>query len=118
MQQNRQDGLKSVDYNVQAYSCTFQGNNASAVRLCKQGSADFEVYQKTRNNDNDIMGAIVMGPNSLRYKYKLKVDSSRENNVAFKLACKEVKQQIYQDMIQLNNLSALADNRAAAGMSS
>ena len=64
------------------------------------------------------MGAIVMGPNSLRYKYKLKVDSSRENNFAFKQACKEVKQQIYQDMIQLNNLSALADNKAAAGMSS
>ena len=61
------------------------------------------------------MGTIVMGPNSLRYKYKLKVDSSRENNVAFKLACKEVKQQIYQDMIQLNNLSSLADNRAAPG---
>ena len=84
MQQNRRDGLKSVDYNVQAYSCTFQGNNASAVCLCKQGSADFEVYQKTRNNENDIMGAIVMGPNALRYKYKVKVDPSRENSLAFK----------------------------------
>lgn len=34
VQQNRKDGIKSVDYAVQSLGCTIQGNHAAAVRLC------------------------------------------------------------------------------------
>jgi len=57
VQQNRQDGIKSVDYIVQALGCTIQGNMSSAIRLYQlDKGAECQIYLKARNNDTDLIG--------------------------------------------------------------
>ena len=80
--QNRGDGIKSVDYNVQTLGCTIQGNITSAIRLCKSPPmAECEVYLKARANDSDLLGHILMGPNQVRYRPKVwnKIDPNLQN---------------------------------------
>ena len=86
-----------MDYNVQALGCTIQGNIASAVRLCKQESSEFEVYLKARNNDSDIIGQVIIGPNCARYKYKVKIDPNLVQ--MFKEMRQSVKLYTYLEMI-------------------
>ena len=65
------------------------------------------MYHKTDSNDSDIIGQVVSGPNSNRYKYKVKIDPNLLQ--ILKSLRREVKQQIYQEMIKLNDLSPIND---------
>ena len=77
VQQNRQDGIKSVDYTVQALGCTIQGNVASAIRLCKpKRGAECEIYIKNRKHETDFIGEILTGSNKKRCVPKIRVDKN------------------------------------------
>ena len=74
IQQNHKDGIRSVDYAVQALGCTIQGNMSCAVRLCQQDKgAECLLYMKARNNDSDLIGNII-GSNGARLKPFFRID--------------------------------------------
>ena len=60
IQQNRRDGIKSVDYNVRLLGCTIKLNMSSSVRLYSpEKGASCDIYMKSSRNESDLITHVV-----------------------------------------------------------
>ena len=110
VQQNRQDGIKSVDYAVQTLGCTIQGNMVSAIRLCRpERGAECEIYMKARSNDSDLIGHILTGAHSELHIPRMKIDPHLPQLLKDLIKVQMI--QIYVEIIQMNVPEVQADPR-------